>query len=227
MKILKKLTIILFIGVSLSACKNVNYVKVEDFKVNMNSPQTSIGEIELQLGASMGLGKLTKKTVTVLYFPKEDAVCLKYRHEFFTFHQFWDKKGRLSFINALQKYNEDYEARNLQRKSNKTLQKYDIVRGYLVWQQVSYTVQAYANMSVYLGYTFKDKSPYFSVYQRNTEYVDKMSRDRNRTSPNITMCFTRAQAAELSEIFEQYIFSDEYEDPDTPGKTDDIPRDDY
>jgi len=239
MKFLKKLPIILFLCISISACKTTDTVKIEDFKVNLKSPQSVVGEIELQLDTLMGMGQLKKQTATVLYFPKEDAVCLKYKYEFYTYHQFWDRRGRLNFINALQKYNEDYDARNLQRTFKKSQQKYGTIRSYLVWQLATFTVQAHANMSIDLGYTFKDRSPYFSVYQREAEYTDANARDNNRTSPALTMYFTRAQAAELSEIFEQYIIPDNHlpvdeEDPNTPPANkdipaikDDIPRDDY
>jgi len=232
MKLFKKLLIIFFISISISACKTTDTVKVEDFKVNMNSPQSVIGEVDLQLETLLGMGPIKKQTVTLIYFPKEDAIGLKYRYEFYTYHQFWDKRGRLKFINALQKYNEDYEARNLQRGSSKSQQKYGTVRGYLVWQLISLTVQARANMNVDLGYTFKDRSPYFSVYQREAEYLDDMARDNNRISPTVTMFFTRAQAAELAEIFEQYIvpdnhLPDDYEELDIPAKKDGVPKDKY
>jgi AAA+ ATPase superfamily predicted ATPase len=245
MKFLKKLLIIFFFVISISACKTISTVKVEDFKVNINSPQSVIGEIELQLDTLMGIGPIKKQTVTLLYFPREDVICLRYIYEFYTYNQFWDKRGRLIFINALQKYNEDYEARNLQRNSIKSMQKYGTVRGYLVWQLISYTVQLYGNMNVDLGYTFKDRSPYFSVYQREAEFINELIGDdnagpgekgksggNNRTSPDITMYFTRAQAAELAEIFEQYIvpdnhLPDEYEEIDIPSKKDNIPRDKY
>jgi len=234
MKFFKNVTIFLFLALLAGACKTADgaKVKVEDFKVNMTSPQTAIGEIELQLESMMGMGPIKKQTVSVIYFPREDAVCLKYKYEFYTYNQFWDRKGRLLFINALQEYNEDYDARNLQAKSSKSQQKYGTVRGYLVWQQANFLVQAYANMNVDLGYTFKDRAPYFSVYQRDAEYIDKNARDNNRISPNITMYFTRAQAAKLSEIFEQYIvpdidISDDYEEPETPAKKTDTPKDTY
>jgi len=239
MKFLKKLPIIFFLVILISTCKTTDTVKVEDFKVNMDSPQTKVGEIDLQLDSLMGMGPLKKQTVTVLYFPREDAICLKYKYEFYNYNQFWDKRGRINFINALQKYNADYEARNLPRDSNKSQQKYGVVRGYLVWQQFSFTVQAHANMNIYFGYTFKDRSPYFSLYQREAEYFDDRARDNNRTSPVITIFFTRAQAAELAEIFEQYIITDNnFLDDDeevnvpvkkdnVPVKKDDIPKDNY
>jgi hypothetical protein len=232
MKYIKKLSIILSICVTISACKTINAVRAEDFTVNMNSPQITIGEIELQLETLMGMGKLKKQNVTVLYFPREDAICLKYKYEFYTYNQFWNRRGRLNFINALQKYNEDYDARNLQRSYSKSQQKYGTVRGYLIWQQLSFTVQAYASMNVDLGYTFKDRAPYFSVYQRDTEYFDSRARDNNRTSPNVTMYFTRAQAMELAELFEQYIIPDlnlqeDYKEADIPEKKGDVPKDAY
>jgi hypothetical protein len=228
----------------ISACNTSGRVKVEDFKVNMNSPQVTVGEIELQLDTLMGMGPLKKQTVIVSYFPREDAICLKYKYEFYNYNQFWDRKGRLNFINALVKYNEDYDARNLQMGSSKSQQKYGTTRGFLVWQQFSFTVQAHANMNVDFGYTFKNRSPYFSVYQREAEFINELigndnsgdgemkSGGNNRTSPTITMYFTRAQAAELSEIFEQYIIPgshlpDDYEEANIPANENDISIDKY
>jgi len=232
-KFLKKLIIILFLAVSISACNTTNRAIIENFTVSMNSPQVVIGEVEIQFETLMGLGRLRKQVVPVIYFSKEDAVCLRYKYEFYTYNQFWNQKGRAGFINALKKYNEDYDARNLQQSNRRSLQKYGTVRGYLVWQQLSFTVQAFANMNVELGYIFKERSPYFSVYQRDAEYTDERARDNNRVSPNITMYFTRAQAAELAEIFEQYIIPDtnppeEHEEPKTPPvKKNEIPKDAY
>jgi hypothetical protein len=238
MKFINKLLIIFSLCVTISACSTTaNRAKIENFTVNMNSPQVAIGEIEAQFETLMGFGKLRKQNISVIYFPREDVICLRYKFEFYTFNQFWSKRGRLSFINALQKYNEDYAARDLQRNDGKSKLKYGIVRGYLVWQQLSFTVQARANMNVELGYTFNERAPYFSIYQRDAEYIDAITRDSNRTSPNITIYFTRAQAAQLAEIFEQYIIPDidmlneynEYEETDIPAKAanDEAPRDEY
>jgi hypothetical protein len=231
MKYLNKLLVILAIcimlSVTISGCKTTNKVKLNDFSINMDSPQIPIKEIELQMDTAMGFGKLKKQNVTVLYFPQEDAVCLRYKYESYTYHQFWNKRGRLGFVSALQNYNIDYEARDLQRNSANSLQNYGIVRGYLVWQQLSIFVQAHANMNLELGYTFNDRSPYFTVYQRNAEYIDVRGMDSPRTSPNITMYFTRAQAAELAEIFEQYIITGDEDETGLPAAKDDVPKDDY
>ena len=231
MKSINKLLIILALSVTIISCNTLLNTRVEDFTVNMNSPQIAIGEVDVQFETLMGLGKLKKQTASVLYFPKEDVVCLKYKYELYTFHQFWNKRGRLNFISALQKYNVDYDARDLQKSNGKSQLKYGVVRSYLVWQMLSFTVQAHANMNIELGYTFKDKSPYFTLHQRSAEYIDERSRDNNKTSPIITIYFTRAQAAELSKLFENYIIQgeipDEYQESYLPAKANDPAKDAY
>ncbi|MCL2442240.1 MAG: hypothetical protein FWD13_02105 [Treponema sp.] len=192
-----------------SACTTNSGKDRVEFIVNHNSPQISVGEIELQFTALLGMGGLRKQTVNVLYYPAEDAVCLLYRQDFMNYQQFWSRSGRQGFINALQKYNEDYEARSLERRGGRNAaRKYGTVRGYLIWQQFSIAVRARANMNVELGYAFKERVPYFTVSQREAEYKDAVTRDNDRTSQNITMYFTRAQAAELAVLFEQHYLNE-------------------
>jgi len=186
----------------LASCGTLGKPK-EKFTVSLRSPHVPIGEIETQFNAFLSFGSLKKDIVKVSYFPREDAVCLQYRRDLVTYHQFWSYSGRQSFITALEQYNTDYNARTLITKNRKTIRQYNTVEGYLYWQMYRFTVQAKANMKVEIGYQFRDNSPYFSIHQRETEYKEDMSRDNNRTSPAITMFYTRAQAAELAAIFDQ------------------------
>jgi hypothetical protein len=242
MKFFKKLVFILFLCLIIGACKTTTRAKVQvqDFKVNMKSPNSSVGSVELQFGTMFGIGNISKRNIDVLYFPKEDAVCLKFNYEFYNYYQFWDKKGRLAFLEALQRYNEDYETRKLDRKE-KAQKKYGTVRGYLVWQQLSFTIQARSNNYIDLGYSFQSNSPYFTLYQRATEYVDPTTKDNVKVSANIPMYFTRAQAASLAEIFEQYKATpeanysddsdwyeyDDYSEINTPPAKKEVPKDAY
>ena len=157
----------------------------------------------MQLDPIAGLGKITKVSVPVFYFPKEDAVVLRFRPEYTTYQQCWSNNGRHGFIEALEKYNNDYEERNLDIKDRKSKGRYGIVRGYLIWQQMAFTVRARGNMNVELGYTFKDGAPYFLINQLEAEYVDLISRDNDRTSIVIPMYLTRKQAADLAAMFDQ------------------------
>ena len=194
--------IILLLCCVFISCGSLERAEKEQFIVNLNSPKIPIGEIDLQFDTFMSIRGLKKETIGVSYFPREDAVCLQYRHEFVTYHQFWSRKGRHEFITALDSYNTDYEERTLVVKDRRSKRHYNTVEGFLIWQMYSFTVQARANMNVELGYEFKDKSPYFTVNQRQAEFKEDHSRDNNRTSPVITMYFTRAQAAQLADLFD-------------------------
>jgi hypothetical protein len=184
-------------------CNTTGRTEKEEFIVSLNSRQTQIGEIEAQFNPPLSMGSIKKQTVKVLYFPQEDAVCLQYRHEFVTYHQFWSAGGRLLFTEALARYNEDYDARNLNsRGGRRTRSTYGSVQGYLIWQLYSFTIQARANMKLDVGYEFKQRAPYFVVNQGVAEYREEISRDNNKNSPIIALYFTRAQAAELAALFD-------------------------
>ena len=198
------LIILVFLcGMFFTTCGSLERVEREKFTVNLNSPRIPVGEIELQFDRFMSMRGLRKDKVTVLYFPREDAVCLQYRHEYITYHQFWSRRGRFEFITALEKYITDYEERTLDRKDKRSKRHYSTFNGYLIWQMYSFTVQARANVNMELGYVFKDNAPYFTVNQRQAEFKEEHARDSNRTSPAVTMYFTRAQAAQLAEFFDQ------------------------
>jgi len=196
------ITILAFV-LALCACNTAsNRVKMEEFTVNLNSPNTVLGEIEVQFDTFLGLTGLRKSTITLLYFPREDVVSLQYKYDFYTYNQFWNRTARHAFIMALQKYNEEYDARELNRNERNSTRKYNTVGTYVTWQQFTFTYLARANTTLEIGYTFKERNPYFSVNQRKAEFINTESRDDSRTSPAIMMFFTRAQAAELAEYFD-------------------------
>jgi hypothetical protein len=201
MKITYLLAGFLALSLTFGACGTVRTPKKE-FIVDVNSPKTEIGEVYTQIDRLLSIGGLRKINVTVSYYPQEDAVCLKYVADLMTYYQFWSAEGRAAFINALVQYNEDYAARNLVRSNLRTFKQYGTIQGYLVWQLHQYSLKAMANMNVELGYFFKDRAPYFTVNQRDAEYIKSPGSDDNRTSPTIPMYFTRAQAEDLAILFD-------------------------
>ena len=218
---------VIIMVMALCACKTGRQV-TEPFTVHHNSPQIPVGEIEVQFDTLLGIGGLKKQTVNVIYYPREDAVCLQYRQDFLTYNQFWSRTGRQAFLGALQQYNEDYDARSLNRNGGRSARrKYGVVEGYLIWQQFSFSVRARANMNVELGYAFKERLPYFLVNQREAEFIDPDSQDNYRVTSTTGMYFTRAQAAELAVFFEQH-FLNGLSLPNRPAAgTADIDRDEY
>jgi len=202
--------ILVLAATALISCQTAPKKKPADvFTVHWDSPRFQIGEVEVQVNTVLGLsGKLKKLTVPVFYFPQEDAVVLRFRPEFTTYQQCWSGRGRLDFIEALNKYNEDYDARVLEERNRKSSRKYGLVQGYLIWQQFQYTIRARGTMNMELGYAFKDRAPYFQVNMLSAEYIDEISRDSNRTSPVLPMFYTRAQAADLAALFNREYLDD-------------------
>jgi len=201
MKIKYLLTVFLALSLALAACGTVRTPKKE-FIVDINSPKVEIGSFETQINRLLSIGGMRKINVAVFYYPQDDAVCLKYTADLMTYYQFWNAEGRAAYISALAQYNEDYAARNLVSNKLSTFRQYNTVQGYLVWQLHQYSLKAMANMDVELGYSFRNRFPYFTVNQREAEYISAIGSDDNRTSPTIPMFFTRAQAEDLAVLFD-------------------------
>jgi hypothetical protein len=172
------------------------------FTVDLKSPQVSLGSIEIQIDKIFG-GLTKDDNFIVTYFPVEDAVCIQYRHEFINFYQFWNKANRDAFVKALEEYKEDFTQRNFGKSSKKSKRHYNTVKGYLIWQMFSFTVQANGHPDIDLGYYFKSKMPYFTITQRETYYIDLESSNNNRKTNEIMFYFTRAQADILAGLFNQ------------------------
>jgi hypothetical protein len=185
-------------------------LKKDKFKVDLTSPMLEINEIEAQFNRPFPLMGLSKHDIKVTYFPFEDAVCLEYRINGYTYHQFWHKNGRESYLKALEKYKEEYSAQKLKNKNTKTKTQYGIIKEcYLRWQSTKITAAATGNMEMELGYYFRDGSPFFSITQLQAFFESPtLQVSNNDYSPEIPIFFTRAQADELAALFNQdYLLS--------------------
>jgi len=194
--------------------------KEEKFTVDLNSRQEPAGEFDAQFVNGLNpFSGLKISNVTVSYFPVEDAVCLKFKYSLDNYYQFWSREAREVFIEALDKYNEDFLAQNLVRKkAYDTKIKYGTADGYLTWQQYKISLMAKANMQFLFGYTFKEKAPFFTITQGEALYQDpSKDKKRNKRLGEIPMYLTRAQAAELAALFDQKFLRSLVPDlPETP-----------
>jgi len=201
---MKNFLTILIITLTLSACVTAGKAEKDVFIVNINSPQISMGGIEVQFDKTFPLSGLRKVPITLSYFPKEDAVCLQYRVDLITYNQFWSRSGRTAFINALAQYKDAYEARSINsRGGSKTKREYGAVEGYLVWQTHRFGIQAKSGVKIEIGYSFKSNAPYFATNQREAHFESPTTRDDDRKTVQISTYYTRAQAEELAILFDQ------------------------
>ena len=184
---------------ALAACKSQPKA---GFVVSPSDPHTPAGEVETQINRTFPLSGMKKIDVAVSYYPYDDAVGLRYRSDFFEYHQFWSKEGREIFLKALDKYNEEYDARSLNMKNKKSKTAYGATEGYLAWQMFKASKRYNAAMGMELGYAFRENSPYFAVTQKLASYEDPFEPSDDTNSQEITMHFTRTQAQELAALFD-------------------------
>lgn len=168
---------------------------------------------------------IRKMVTTVSYFPQEDAVCLRWRMNMITFHLFFSYESRETFITSLAQYKEDFEARNFGKSSRKTRRVYGNAPAYVIWQNASFTVRARASSVLDYGYFFVEGAPYFTVTQRDVEYIDGMHRDNNRQLKAMPIYFTRAQADALAELLDEDFLKNVT--ISTPSRVMEIDFDDY
>jgi len=198
-----KFKAVLLLFLVLGACTTTKTVK-ETFVVDHRSPKIEIGVVEVQMDKVLAIAGIKKTELNVDYYPVEDAVCIRYKADFYDYNQFWSRSARAAFIEALEKYKVDYDEKTFGKSGKKSKSQYGKVYGYLIWQMFKYTVRASANMDIELGYYFKSKAPYFTTTQKEAEYHDPETMSREiRTSPEVMMYFTRAQADDLAALFDE------------------------
>jgi len=226
---MKYIAILLF-ALSLTVCATEKPIKEEPFTVDWDSPKIQAGAIEAQLDNTVNITGIRKINIDVYYYPLEDAVCLQYRIDFFSYYLFIDRLGRDAYFKALAQYKEDYDQRNLNTKGGKkTRRQYGNVEVYLVWQAFAYTVRARANTLLDYGYDIKKvskaRASFFTLYRRETFYADPNTPQDRRIASNTPMYFTRAQADELAELFNQDLLNSLR--PENPVKKRDTTVDEY
>ncbi|MDR0494865.1 MAG: hypothetical protein LBG95_04475 [Treponema sp.] len=171
------------------------------FTVDIDAPRYAAGSADLQVDKM--LTGIKKTDVDLYYYPDDDAVCLEFRSGVF-FSQFWSREGREAFIEALELYKADYEERNLLAKGGrKTKRAYGKVQGYIVWSTTRIlSEQAKGISTIDIGYTFKDRMPFFSIMQEKAGN-EIVRGDQKKVSPEVMLYFTRAQAEVIADLFNQ------------------------
>jgi len=208
MKYISIIVLTVVLALSLSVCQSVKTEKEEPFTVKLDSPKINLGTIEVQFDKMMGIAGIQQETVTIDYYPLEDAVCLQYRINFMTYYLFFDREGRAAYFKALEQYKEDYANRVLKSSGNRnTRRKYGRVQTYLIWQAAAFMKRSMASMYTEIGYDIKsvskNKASFFVLYQREAEYVDKITNKEIRNTQSLLIYLTRAKADELAELFNQ------------------------
>jgi hypothetical protein len=176
-------------------------------EVNVRNTPLGAGSVEAEFDALFS-SQLKKQTVELLYYPEDDVVALSFKYQLINYRLFWDAPARARFSAALSLYKKDYEDHSLIDKKSKTRRIYGYFTGLTDWRTVSFSTLSRGYPVVDLGYAFNksrgtQKSPYFTVTQRQAEDESTTSDSDKRSSLQIGIHFTRSQAEDLAQLFEQ------------------------
>ncbi len=129
-----------------------------------------------------------------------------------------DEKNRNYYKQAVNTYLNDFNNKKLDRKSRKSYQQYGKMDVKLWWGPIKSSTPNHSKTKCYLGYTFKENSPYFTLtmYSSVNDYFLEVNSEAEKESINLTYYLTKAQAKALSDflsadylnpIFEAYDYT--------------------
>ncbi len=112
-----------------------------------------------------------------------------------------DQKTRSVFINAVNSYLSDFENKKLNRKDKKSYKRYGKSGATIYWGVIKSQTSNYAYPDAFFGYTFKDKSPYFTITMYPTVNEKRKVDDSvAEESMIVNFYFTKAQARTLADF---------------------------
>lgn len=112
----------------------------------------------------------------------------------------FDDVGRHVYINAVDSYLKDFEAKRLTRSSKKTEKVYGFTNTRLEWGPIKSSTPNSGEGSAYFGYAFKNKSPYFMITVYPVDNEKRIAGDdmADPQSMFLHFYFTKAQAKQLA-----------------------------
>ena len=195
------IVVLILTGVCLCACSSLEKAK-EPVKVDNLAVRFEAGSAEAQFDKILS-SELEKQKLNIFYYPDDDIVCLEYRVNFYNYSLFWDEDNRTAFADALIRYKEDYEQRNLTAKRYlSTKRQYGTVNGLVMWYSFQKHAQGISYPDLEFGYYFKSNMPYFAVTQREAANVSETT-SRQEVIPNMVLYFTREQAEVIVYLFDR------------------------
>ena len=196
---------IMIICAALLACLSCTSIDMASRYPNMIADMDPllIGTIEVSFDQVFTSRVKLNDEVKVIFYPRENTVALEFRHELVTYRQFWNLAARQRFIDALKLYKDDFDARRLVFKYNKSRAAYGKIQGKVEWETFKFTSTYKSSPLLELGYRFKGESPYFTVLQRSAKEETGAMSGSQLESKQIPMYYTKAHGERLAEFFNQ------------------------
>jgi len=141
--------------------------------------------------------------VEVIFYPRKNEVALGFRYDMLQYWQFWDEEGRKQFIEALNRYKEDFSNQELSTNYSKSRAIYGKTNGRCEWKTLKISGIYRSSPVIELGYRFKAGSPFFSTHQTKAKEETGLNPKGITESQPFAMYFNRAQGDNLARLFDQ------------------------
>lgn len=153
-------------------------------------------------------GVLKQKRATVTIDPKLQEAGFGSSYLAAYYYLFWDAAARESLIKAIDDYYSDFENKRLKRDNGNSYKIYGKIPVRLRWGTLSNSTPNNGETEMYVGYKFKEKSPYFviTIYPAFNEYSN-VTDAVDRESMMLTYYFTKAQLLDLKSMLDNEVIS--------------------
>lgn len=153
-------------------------------------------------------GVLKQKRATVTIDPKLQEAGFGSPYLAAYYYLFWDAAARESLIKAIDDYYSDFENKRLKRDNGNSYKIYGKIPVRLRWGTLSNSTPNNGETEMYVGYKFKEKSPYFviTIYPAFNEYSN-VTDAVDRESMMLTYYFTKAQLLDLKSMLDNEVIS--------------------
>jgi len=167
----------------------------------------SIGTVSASFDKNFSFDVATAD-VEVIFYPRKNEVALRFKYDWLQCWQFWDEEGRKQFVEALNRYKEDFSNQRLSTSYSKSSAIYGKVSGRYEWKTLSISGIYRSSPVIELGYRFKAGSPYFSAHQTKAKEETGLNPKGITESKPFAMHFNRAQGDDLARLFDQAFLLD-------------------
>jgi hypothetical protein len=169
-------------------------------------------------GASgMFSSQIRPMEILLVYYPRTDTVTFQFPYRLVTYRQYWDTAAREALLEAIARYQDGFDTRNLPVMSRSRMRRaYGSLEFLIEWGSFKAMLGSRGRPKVELGYVFYKDSPYFIITQRETRNVLSAS-DDHLTSQRLDIYFTRKMAEDLAAAIDQKRLLSVLPVPGAPG----------
>lgn len=147
---------------------------------------------------------VVQSDVAYMYYPKDDAIVLVLLSTMSKYYILFDQNDRAVCRNAYKQYLADFDARVLDKKSNKTYNLYGEFAG--EYRQGMIGTATITKPKVSVGYRFVKNSPYFTLTLWPAElesFMPGADVEAGGGSDKMTFFMTKKQAASLINLMDE------------------------